>query len=335
MRLGIFIALVSGVDERTRMSPEMIVQRIENRPDEISGNLTSHFDVQFLFQNALILVDHGDYDLALNLLDTVLAEDEFHAESLKWKGYCLTQMGRIEKAIEAYFKLAESTPTDTNYFNLATAFYTAGQIELSKEFYLKALEIINYESPHLFHIYKNLGNVATKAGDFEAAEEYYDKAYTITPHSDDLFVNYGTLEMQKENHDRALERFKHALSLNKNNDKAWIGLSLIYKSRGDTELAWGDLLHALDANPKNAVGVKLAIDWGIQEMEYERAISVLERFLNVAEPNADWVYTYAGLLYQSGDWKESKKILELLLAEKPKYQAAADLLKKIDHKVNI
>ena len=303
--------------------------------EEKPQSLSSHFDKEFLFKNALILVDHGDYDLALNLLDTVLSEDELHAESLKWKGYCLTQLGNIEKAIEAYFKLAESSPSDTNYFNLAEAFYTAGQDDTAKEFYLKSLEIINYESPHLFQIYKKLGNVATKARDFDSAEEYYDKAYTITPHSDDLFVNYGTLEMQKENHEAALERFKHAISLNKNNDKAWIGLSLIYRARGDVELSWGELLHALDINPKNAVGVKLAIDWGIAEMEYEKAIAVLERYLNVAEPNADWIFTYAGLLYQAGDWKESKKILELLLAEKPKYQAATELLKKIDHKTNV
>ena len=112
-------------------------------------------------------------------------------------------MGKIEKAIETYFKLAERTPSDTNYFNLAEAFYAGGQDVLAKEFFLKSLEIINYESPYLFQIYKKLGNVATKAGDFDSAEEYYDKAYTITPHSDDLFVNYGTLEMQKENHDQA------------------------------------------------------------------------------------------------------------------------------------
>jgi tetratricopeptide (TPR) repeat protein len=317
------------------MTPEINMHRVERRTEVHTGKLTSHFDVQFLFQNALILIDHGDYELALNLLDTVLAEDEFHAESLRWKGYCLTQLGRIEKAIEAYFKLAESTPTEAHYFYLADAFYEAGQDELAKEFFMKSLEMINYESPYLFQIYKKLGNISTRARDFDSAEEYYHKAYTLTPHSDELFVNYGTLEMQKENYDAALERFKQAIELNKNNDKAWIGLALIYRTRGDNELSWGELLHALDLNPKNAVGVKLAIDWGIAEMEYDRAIAVLERYLNVAEPNADWIYTYAGLLYQAGDWKESKKVLELLLAEKPKYQAAIDLLNKIDHKTNV
>lgn len=318
------------------MTPEMNVHNFVDKViAEKPSNLLSQFDENFLFKNALILVDHGDYDLALNLFDTVLTENEFHAESLKWKGYCLTQQGKIEKAIEAFSKLAAHVPSDTNYFNLAEALYTSGQDTMAKEFYERALEVINYESPHLFQIYKKLGNVATKVGDFDAAEEFYDKAYTIVPHSDDLFVNYGTLEMQKENHESALERFKQALSLNKLNDKAWIGLSLIYRARGDSELSWGELLHALDINPKNAVGVKLAIDWGMAEMEYDKAIAVLERYLNVAEPNADWIYTYAGLLYQAGDWKESKKILELLLAEKPRYQAAVELLKKIDHKSNV
>ncbi len=313
------------------MSLEMNIQK-SNEP---SGNLTSHFDVHFLFKNALILVDHGDYDLALNLFDTILTEDEFHAESLRWKGYCLSQLGQIEGAIASFLKLAESTPTDSNYFNLADSLYTAGQLDLAKEFFQKSLEIIDYESPHLFQIYKKLGNIATKAGDFEAAEEYYNKAYTITPHSDDLYVNYGTLEMQKDNHDAALERFKQALELNKNNDKAWIGLALIYRARGDSELSWGELLHALDINPKNSVAVKLAVDWGIAEMEYEKAIAVMEKFLNVGDPNAEWVFTYAGLLYQAGDWKESKKILDLLLNEIPHYQAASDLRNKITNLANV
>lgn len=313
------------------MSPEMNIQK----STEKVGNLASQFDIHFLFKNALILVDHGDYDLALNLFDTILTEDEFHAESLRWKGYCLSQLGKIESAIAVFLKLAESTPTDTNYFNLADSLYTAGQSDLAKEFFHKALEIIDYESPHLFQIYKKLGNIATKTGDFDSAEEYYDKAYTITPHSDDLYVNYGTLEMQKDNNDAALERFKQAIELNKNNDKAWIGLALIYRSRGDSELSWGELLHALDINPKNAVGVKLAVDWGIAEMEYEKAIGILERFLNVADPNAEWIFTYAGLLYQAGDWKESKKVLDLLLAEIPHYQAAVDLRNKINNVVNV
>jgi tetratricopeptide (TPR) repeat protein len=317
------------------MQTELNTQNVTAQKTSTS-TLLSNFDEGFLFKNALILVDHGDYDLAINLLDTILQENEYHQESLKWKGYCHGQLGHIEKSIQSFFKLAEIYPTETNLFHLAEAFYTAGQDDLAKEFYNKSLEKIDYESPHLFQIYKKLGNICTKSQDYEGAEELYDKAFTIIPNSDDLYVNYGTLELQRGRYDLALDRFKHAVNLNQKNDKAWCGLSMIYRLRGDFELAWGDLQQSLDINPKNTVALKLSVDWGLQEMEYEFPLRAMEKFLAIdVPPQVDWIFTYAGLLYHSGDWKECGKVIDIILKAFPDYQAAKDLQKKIDHKANV
>ena len=81
--MAFLLLLLSGVHERIRMTPEMNIQNlVEKTGTEKASNLLSQFDEQFLYKNALILVDHGDYELALNLLDTVLTENEFHSEKI-------------------------------------------------------------------------------------------------------------------------------------------------------------------------------------------------------------------------------------------------------------
>lgn len=308
----------------------------ENEIHQEKTNLLSQFDESFLFKNALILVDHGDYDLALNLFDTILNENENHTESLKWSGYCHSQNGNTAKAIEAFFRLVELRPTEDNLFYLAESFYVAGQDALAQEYYEQALKEIDYESPHLFQIYKKLGNISVKSKDFDSAEEFYNKAFTIIQNSDDLYVNYGTLELQRGNHNAALERFQKALELNIKNDKAWCGLAMIYRLRGDFELSWGDLQQSLEINPDNIVALKLCVDWGLLEKDYDFSIQALEKFLARSKtPQIDWTYTYAGLLYHSGDWQECQKVINIILQYNPDYQPARDLQKRIIEKQNL
>lgn len=312
----------------------------EIKPDaRLESNKThtkrmSQFDSDFLFQNALVLVDHGDYEMAINLLESVILDNSNHADAIKWKGYCLKQQNKIELASQEYVKLAYLKPGEESFFEVAECFYKLGQDDLAKEYYQKALDIIDYESPYLFSIYKKLGNLCVKTQDFEGAEEFYNKAYIQNAHSDELFVNYGALEIQKENLDLAIDRFKQALDLNKNNDKAWVGLALIYRTKGDFDLAWADLKTALDNNINNATAMKLCVEWSLQEMEYDFAIETLEKFLNADSATADWMYTYAGLLYKSGDWKKTRVTCKYIIEKFPGYQAAVDLYKIASSKVD-
>ena len=312
----------------------MIEVRRDQSRDLKNEYQVSQYDADFLFQNSLVLIDHGDYEMALNLIEVVIGENSNHAEAIRWKGYCLKQTGKMELAAQEYLKVAHINPGETSFFEVAECFYAVGHDDLAKEYYNRALDIIDYDSPHLFHIYKKLGNLSVKTLDFDSAEEYYNKAYIQNNHSDDLFVNYGTLEIQKENYDVAIDRFKQALDLNKNNEKAWVGLGLIYRAKGDFDLSWAELKHALDLNPYNPTAIKLCVDWSLQEMEYDFAIEVLEKFLNKDSSSVDWMYTYAGLLFKAGDWKKTKTMCQFILAKNPGYSAAMDLYKIASKKVN-
>ncbi len=316
------------------MNPELKPDaRLENVNTKISK--VTRFDSDFLYQNALVLIDHGDYEMALNLIESVLVDNPNYVDAIRWKGYCYKQLNKLELASQEYVKLAYLKPGEESYFEVAECFYSLGQDDLAKEYYQKALDVIDYDSPYLFVIYKKLGNLCVKTQDFDGAEEFYNKAYVQNAHSDDLFVNYGALEIQKENLDLAIDRFKQALDLNKNNDKAWVGLALIYRTKGDYELAWADLKSALDINIKNATAMKLCIEWSLQEMEYDFAIETLEKFLNEDSATVDWMYTYAGLLFKSGDWKKTRVTCKYIIEKFPAYQAALDLYKLASKQVDI
>lgn len=303
----------------------------DNRPIE----RVESYNSEFLLKNALVLIDNGDFDTALKILDSVLIKNPDDMQALSWKGYCYKQKGQVDLASQEYIKLCYLKQSEEHFFEVAECFYLLGHDQLAKEYYTKALSIIDYESPYLFLIYKNLGNISVKERDFDSAEEFYNKAYTQNAHSDDLFVNYGTLEIQKDNMDTAAERFQEAIKLNENNDKAWIGLALIYRKKGDFDLSWANLKRALDIHLSNAVALKLCVEWALAEDECEYAIETLENYLSIHSESLDWLYTYAGLLYKSGYWKKTQSVCRQILEKNPDYKQASDLLLIASRKVDV
>lgn len=232
-----------------------------------------------ILRNALLLIDNGDYRLATTLLRNILAREPYHADAIEWLGYCFQKQGDLENAQKCYAELIKLQPDEYSYSALAEVFYQLGREQDAEALYRKALDLIEYDSPLLFNIHKNLGNISIKAGDFEEAEESYNRAYTLNPHSDLLFVNYGTLEIQKGNIELALQRFREAVELNAQNDKAWVGIALIHREKGDHELAYANIEKALDIEPGNKVALKIFVEWSFSEYRFDRAIERIEAYL--------------------------------------------------------
>jgi len=277
------------------------------------------------FRAALMLIDNGEIKLAQNLLRQQLTSDPMHADSIKWLAYCLKKSGDLNGAAVCYKELAKIAPGEESYYELAEVHLALNNRNLAMANYQLALARIDFESPRLFEIYKNMGNLFLSSGDIDSAEENYNRALTLKPHSDVLFVNYGTMEIQKGDYSLAIERFRRALELNQTNEKAWIGLAMSYHQMGDFELAWGAVERALDLSPDNTLGLRLLLEWSLKNENYTSIIARLNSYLTIKPTDTHMAYSLAVVLCKGGHLHEAEFEVDRVLSFEPDREDAIEL----------
>lgn len=307
--------------------------RLPEQMDRAVAEFEADRGIEVLMKNSEILESAGDYRLALNLLRSVLIRKPDHMQALERMGRCLREDGRYEEALKCFRALARSEKKIDAQIMIAEIHYLSERDELALASYREVLKHVIEDQRKLFDIYKNVGNIHVRAGDFDAAEEFYDKAYTIDPNSDVLMVNYGTLEIQRENLEEAVQRFRHAVELNPESDRGWVGLSLVHRQMGDLELAWANVLQALDINQRNRTALRLIVEWGMADQKVPMAIARLQEYLELDGEDAEMSFTLSKLFTHSGRIPEARLEIERVLALDPGLQGAEDLRIALDREL--
>jgi tetratricopeptide (TPR) repeat protein len=293
----------------------------QSRPEPVE-TIKPEFDS---FRAALMLIDNGEIKLAQNLLREQLTTNPMHIESIKWLGYCMKKSGDLVGAATCFKEWAKLDPHEESYFELAEIHMALNNRNLAMANYQLALARVDFESPRLFEIYKNMGNLFLSSGDVDLAEENYNRALTLKPHSDVLFVNYGTLEIQRGDYSTAIERFRQALDLNQTNDKAWVGLGMSYHQMGDYDLSWAAIERALDILPENLLALRLLLEWSFKKDSYSSIIARLNAYLASCPTDADMAYSLAVALCKSGHLLEAEFETDRVLNIQPGREDAVEL----------
>lgn len=286
-------------------------------------------DPERLLRSALLLIDHGDYRLAKNLLAEHLRQSPNSEQAIRWLGYCLEKSNDFEGARKCYQVMTRIAPSEESYFLLAKLENSMSHYFTAKDNFHWALRHSNPESANLFDIYRNLGNIYVREHDFDSAEDYYNKAFAIRNDSDSLNVNYGILEIQRSNWSDAGVRFRLALEKNSNNDGAWVGLALVHRNTVDSQLAWANLEKALDINSCNKVALQLCIEWGIADEMFELPIAKLQKYLMQNPSDIYMSMSLASLLYTVGADDLCDLEIEKILSYDPSCEQAVNLREKI------
>jgi len=295
-----------------------------------------------LLRNARILMDAREHRLALNLLRDVLMRSPHHPEALLKMGLSLRELGRYEQALKCFRALAAVKGSGERkreaQILIAETYYLGERDELALAAYRDVLKGAagagSIVSPRLlFEIYKNIGNIHVRAGDFDSAEESYHKAYTISPESDVLLVNYGTLEIQRENFEAAVLRFRRAVEINPENDKGWVGLALVHRRMGDRELSWANVQRALDINSRNRTAIRLVVEWAVTDQRFEIAIQRLQEYLEADGEDAEMSFTLAKIFTHIGRLREARLEMERVLALDPTVEGGAAVRAALDREL--
>lgn len=285
--------------------------------------------VQAFVQNAQVLMKHREFALAMNLLREASNKDSKNPATLNLLAQCLERMGRASEALVARKALMQSDYGFESVHGYATALYKMGKDQEALDKYYEALSVLTQENEVLFECYKNMGNIFVRQGDFEAAEEYYNKAYTLNSRSDILLVNFGTLEVQRNDFDKSLYCFRKAVEINPRNDKAWIGLGMVHNHFCDNELAWANIESALEINPRNRTGVHLAANWAQRDGKLQKAIELLQAYLGEVEEDEDMSLVLINLLCAAGQVDTAVLEMERVLLWNPDHKEVRELKKKI------
>ena len=171
-----------------------------------------------------------------------------------------------------------------------------------------------------------MANIQVRRGDFDAAEEFYNKAYTLEPDSDALNVNLATVLIQKQDWEGAFEKLKVAVLKNPKNDKARVGLAMAFNYLGDFALAKGNIEEAIELNPKNRTAVHLYAQWGVRDSELGRPIRALQEYLYQVQKDTEISLLLVHLFVESRQLSAARLELERALLWEPK----SELLLKIE-----
>jgi tetratricopeptide (TPR) repeat protein len=243
--------------------------------------------VELLARNARLLFENGQIDLAQNLATEILRLRPYDTSAIRMMGQCFSKLGDFELAVRCFQSATKIEGSSQNYFFLAESLYELGALDQAHQAYSESLDRMEGEESTLFEIFKKLGNIAVRKSDFDAAEDFYNRAFAINPESDILLVNYGTLEVQRGNWEAAKCRFQDAITINQACDRAWIGLAVAFKATGDSEMAFANIQRAMDINTINSSGIRLYAEWAIEVGRPHDAITRLETYFSKVQEDMD------------------------------------------------
>ncbi|PIS09790.1 MAG: O-linked GlcNAc transferase [Bdellovibrio sp. CG10_big_fil_rev_8_21_14_0_10_47_8] len=286
-------------------------------------------EIATLLANVDLLLKHSERSLAQHLLRQSLYLNSHHPETLKRLASCLNKETDLEIKTKVLETLVRSDLHFDHMAQLAHCYYLQSRDQEALQTYREALTIQTEDSPETFEVYKNLGNLLIKDGDFDGAEELYHKAFTLDPRSDVLMVNFGTLALQRQDTEEALNRFRLALELNARNDKAWVGLAMVHNLMGDFVLAKANVENAIDLNPQNRTAVQLAATWAIRDHNTESAVDCLSNYLSYQELDEEMSLLLVHVFCLRLQWPEAQLEVERLLLWDPKNEKFQQIEKEL------
>ena len=163
-----------------------------------------------LLDKATGLMQKGDFNAALGVLTTMLAESPDDVNALYMSGLCHLQKGRLDDAAASLEKVTRLAPGfAAARLQLAVCYERRGEKERALASYDSALQL---EPENLIALY-NAGVLRYNAGHAAEALPYFEKAVRIKPDDDNSLEMAGYCQLQALNYAEALKYLERARAL--------------------------------------------------------------------------------------------------------------------------
>jgi len=159
---------------------------------------------------AYLLLKTGNIEESESILNTLIRSkldenDKLHVKSnlalVLWK------KGELDNAITMLQEAFEKLKTSITYGSLGYLLILKGDMDRALEFNLEAYEYNNSNAV----ILDNLGQTYYITGDYDKAEETYEKLMQINPSFPEAYYNYGLVLMKKGKPEKALHLLRKSM----------------------------------------------------------------------------------------------------------------------------
>ena len=259
---------------------------------------------------AFSLIQRLEFEKAKDFLLSAKRQNPQDGEIYYWLALVHRRLGELENSLDNFRKLIHLKPKSGGIFYFAETFYLANR-------YLEAIEVLDRyfqmageHCSHLHEAFQLYGNAFVHLGDYDGAEEAYNKAFLIQPDSGELLISYGILELKRRNFLNAKKKFQESIVIDKKNDRAWLGLSVAYRYLGDFDLAWGNLQRALDINVQNPLSQDLFVQWSVEQKDWLKICGFIKKLESLGFCSRKQKFLLAKIYFNVGKYNLAKKYLE-------------------------
>lgn len=173
-------------------------------------------------------------------------------------------------------------------------------------------------------------------GKYDQALTRYHSLLRTDPTSVRALIGIGVIHLITSNFSEASITISKALDHEPNNAKVLCGLGMTKISQGLKTEGIHYFVKALETDPENLTALNELIkasnelikaSYDLQK--FEEAISCTRNYLKDHPADQNILFSFAGVLYKSGEYDEARDVLERLLALSPEFEGARELLAKI------
>ncbi|HPS12464.1 MAG TPA: tetratricopeptide repeat protein [Prolixibacteraceae bacterium] len=185
--------------------------------------------INILVKKADVLVNLGESESALALINHLLTIEETNPDLHLLKGTAYLDLGKQEQAEDSFrdFKrYSFDDKVETNY-SIGSAYEQCGDYKGAIDYFQEAHEL---DQKHEAVLYE-LAYCYEKVGEDYKCIQYYNKYLDLDPYSDTAWFNMGIIYNRLGSPRKAVEAYEFAVTINEDFPNAWYNL-------GNTYIQW-------------------------------------------------------------------------------------------------
>ena len=243
--------------------------------------------IQEAYQNAVSLLEDGNFSLAEQQLAELLKEEPNDPNFLRLSGVSSIEQGNPQAALIPLDRAIKIAPDFAKaYEDIATAYFLMGDLEQSEKYLKKSLEL----DPKVFTAWKALGDILFDQGKKEEANKAYKEALKTDNRYEEMTKAMALIS--KGQSVEAESIYRGILAKDPKNVDALRLLALLASRNGAIDQAISMLLKCTELAPDYAMAWDNLGKMYRQKEDYFKSIKCLQK---ATELRPEWPQGWAGL----------------------------------------